>query len=97
MTHWLVTRHPGAEEWVRRRGIQVDRQVDHLDVGSISEGDTVIGTLPVNLAAEVCRRGGHYIHLALEVPPHLRGEELSADQLKTLDAELVPYRVTRLE
>jgi CRISPR-associated protein Csx16 len=53
MTTWFVTRHPGAIEWASRQGIRVDRQIAHQDPADIQPGDTVIGTLPVNLGA--CR------------------------------------------
>jgi putative CRISPR-associated protein (TIGR02620 family) len=56
MTTYFVTRHPGAIEWAARQGLKVDRLLDHLDVAIIQPGDTVIGILPVNLAAEVCAR-----------------------------------------
>ena len=56
MTTYFVSRHPGAIEWARRRGITIDRHVAHLDAQVITKDDTVIGTLPVNLAAEVCAR-----------------------------------------
>lgn len=93
MTTWFVSRHPGAIEWAKRHAVSVDQQVPHLDVQQVSNGDTVIGTLPVNLAAMVCAKGAHYRHLALQVPAHWRGVELSADQLDTLDAQLQEYTI----
>ena len=48
---------------------------------SSPEGDTVIGTLPVNLAAEVCARSARYLHLSLEVPREVRGRDLTADEM----------------
>ena len=73
MTRYFVSRHPGAVTWAKRQGIHVDRIIDHLDIALIHSGDTVIGTLPVNLAAEVCRRGARYLHLSLNLPAELRG------------------------
>jgi CRISPR-associated protein Csx16 len=90
---YFVTRHPGAIEWAARRGLKVDRQLDHLDVETIQPGDTVIGILPVNLAAEVCARGGRFFNLSLTVPPEARGRELSADELEQFGARLEEYRV----
>ncbi len=95
MTTWFVSRHAGAVEWARRQGLTVDRQVAHLDIDELRPGDIVIGSLPVNLAAEVCSRGGRYCHLTLPLPPELRGRELSADQLEALGARLEAYRITR--
>lgn len=93
MTTWFISRHPGAVEWVRRRGLAVDQYVAHLDPAQIQPGDTVIGSLPVNLAAGICERGARYLHLSLELPAHLRGQELTADQLEKLCAEVREYRI----
>jgi CRISPR-associated protein Csx16 len=95
MTTYFVTRHPGAKEWARHRGVSVDRQVDHLDVEQIVAGDSVIGTLPVNLAAEVCARGGRYLHLTLEQPTETRGRELTAVDMERLGAQVEEYWVAR--
>jgi CRISPR-associated protein Csx16 len=62
MTTWLVTRHPGAIEWAARQQLVIERHVEHLDPVDIQPGDTVIGILPVNLAAEVYACGGRYIN-----------------------------------
>jgi CRISPR-associated protein Csx16 len=96
MTTYFVTRHPGAIEWAARQGLKVDRQLDHLDVAIIQPGDTVIGILPVNLAAEVCARGGRFFNLSLTVPPEARGRELSADELEQFGARIEEYRVERV-
>ena len=95
MTIWFISRHPGALEWARRHGLQVDQYAAHLDPAHVQPGDTVIGSLPVNLAAVVCERGARYLHLSLELPAHLRGQELSADQLDTLGARVQAYLIER--
>jgi CRISPR-associated protein Csx16 len=94
-TTYLVTRHPGAREWAEQEGIAVDRVVDHLDVGQIRDGDVVIGSLPVNLAAEVCARGGRYLHLSLHLPPELRGKELTVEDMRRLGARVEEHVVSR--
>lgn len=96
-TTWFVSRHPGALEWMQRNGPAFDRHVTHLAPDEIAEGDTVIGTLPVNLAAEVCARGATYWHLSLQLDPKDRGQELSADQLDTYRATLEPYFVKKAQ
>lgn len=90
---WFVTRHAGAIEWAERQGLEVDHQTDHLQVDEVDAGDTVIGTLPVHLAAQVCARGARYLHLSLDLPSKLRGRELSADDLECFGARLEPLRV----
>ncbi|MFN3752397.1 MAG: CRISPR-associated protein Csx16 [Thiobacillus sp.] len=95
MTVWFVTRHPGAIEWAARRGLVVDRQVAHLNVSEVKAGDTVIGTLPVHLAAEVCARGARFLNLSLDVPPEARGQELDADALERFGARLEGYDIKK--
>lgn len=93
MTTYFVTRHPGARDWAAQEGITVDQVIDHLDTLCVQIGDSVIGTLPVNLAAEVCARGGAYLHLSLVLPPELRGRELSAEQMRAFGARIERYLV----
>lgn len=90
---WFVSRHPGAIEWARRQGLAIQRWAAHLDPTQIETGDIVIGTLPVNLAADVCKRGANYLHLSLEVPATWRGRELSADELLAVPAELRAFHI----
>jgi CRISPR-associated protein Csx16 len=56
----------------------------------------VIGSLPVNLAAEVCARGAIYRHLSLEIAAADRGRELSATDLENYNATLEAYFVEKL-
>jgi CRISPR-associated protein Csx16 len=93
MTTTLITRHPGAIEWAARQGLQVDRQIAHLEPADIQPGDVVIGTLPVNLAAQVFERGGRFYNLTLDLPPEARGRELSADDLERYGARLEEYSI----
>lgn len=92
MTTYFITRHKGAVEWARAQGITAT-QISHLDPGMIRQGDTVLGTLPVNIAAEICARGARYFHLSLDVPEALRGEELTAAQMQACSAALEEYDV----
>lgn len=94
-TTWFVSRHPGAIEWARMRGFAIDRWAAHLDPSQVARGDTVIGTLPVNLAAEVCRRGARYWHLSIAPAQAWRGRELSEQDLHRLDATIECFHVTR--
>lgn len=96
MTIWFVSRHPGALEWVGRQGVTYDRHVTHLDFQEIQPGDTIIGSLPVNLAAEVCERGASYWNLSLHLAATDRGRELSADDLASYGATLERYDIRRL-
>jgi len=90
---WFVSRHPGALQWMRQHGPHFDRHVAHLEPSSVQPGDRVIGTLPVNLAAQVCGRGARYWHLALTLPAQWRGRELSVEQLEVAKAHLQEFHV----
>lgn len=93
MTVLFVSRHPGALQWAQSEGVRFDRHVAHLDPDEIASGDVVIGTLPVHLAAQVCARGGRYLHLAVAVPACLRGAELTGLDLVRLGARLQRFDV----
>jgi len=97
MTTYFVSRHPGAVDWLHEQGLAVDRRVVHLDPAEVQAGDRVIGTLPVNLAAEVCVRGARYLHLSLDLPPAWRGRELSVDDMRACGARLEEYHVQRVD
>jgi CRISPR-associated protein Csx16 len=94
MPTWFISRHPGAVAWTAEQGLRVDRHASHLDPAHIQAGDTVIGTLPVHLAAAVCQRGARYFNLSLDLPEHWRGRELSADELHQCKARLEGFDIS---
>ena len=95
--NYLITRHPGALEWMSQQIKEPTFHLDHLgSLSCIGRSDTVIGTLPVNLVAELCSQKVRYFHLEVDLPQHLRGQELTAQQLVELGAELVEYHAHRL-
>lgn len=96
MTIWFVSRHPGALTWARQNGIAFDCHVAHLDPEKIGAGDTVIGSLPVNLAAEVCARGAKYWNLSLRLAEQDRGQELSAEELQAYNTTMEHYEIRKL-
>ena len=94
MTTWFVSRHQGAIAWARQQGIEAVF-VDHLDPHQVRPGDTVVGTLPVPLVAEINAKGARYFHLSINLPQELRGRELSAEELRSLGAKLEEYSAAR--
>jgi CRISPR-associated protein Csx16 len=98
MASWLVTRHAGAAEWARRRGIAAEwkQHFEAADLARVRAGDTVIGPLPVQLIAEINARGGRYFNIEMRLAAEERGRELSADDMLRLGADLVEYRVERV-
>lgn len=97
MTTWFITRHPGARQWAEQQQLAIDRHCVHLDPAEISAGDTVIGSLPVHLAAAVCATGARYVNLSLDLPAHARGKELTAEELAQFNARLEEYRITPIQ
>ncbi|WP_205665257.1 CRISPR-associated protein Csx16 [Caldimonas tepidiphila] len=93
---WMVTRHPGALQWLHEQGLQ-GRCVPHLDPQQVDSGDRVIGTLPLHMVAAICERGARYFHLSLDLPPELRGKELTAAQLEACGARLEAFMVLACE
>jgi CRISPR-associated protein Csx16 len=93
VTTFFISRHPGALQWMTQAGLAFDEWAPHFDPTALRAGDTVIGTLPVHQAAQVCHRGARYVHLALDLPEQARGRELSADDMDRYSARLEPYVV----
>ena len=78
---------------MQRHGPAFDCHVAHLNPAQVQAGDTVIGTLPIQLAAQICTRHAAYWHLSLEVPADKRGQELSVRELENLGASLQRFDV----
>jgi CRISPR-associated protein Csx16 len=98
-TCYIVSRHPGAIEWLLARvgkHAQSVQVLSHLDSLLMGPGDVVCGVLPLVWAARICAQGARVLVLDLELAAHLRGVELSAVQLDELGARLVEYRVQQL-
>jgi CRISPR-associated protein Csx16 len=93
MTTWFISRHPGAKVWAAEQGLRIDQHLTHLDTACIQRGDTVIGTLPVHLAAAVCSQGARFFNLSLDLPANWRGRELSADELRQCQARLESFDI----
>lgn len=95
MTVWFISRHPGAKEWMDNNKIKYDHHITHLTDQEIKSGDTVIGSLPVNLAADICNKGAMYWNLSLEIPESSRGKELSANELNKFKAKLELFSIAK--
>lgn len=96
MNIWLVTRHPGALDWLLSRFHFTDAHiVQHLEVNAVQPGDRVVGTLPVQVIADISARAASYYHLTIPMRSEHRGRELSADDLDALGARLECFHVER--
>lgn len=90
----FINRNTGAQDWARRHiGGDVEI-IESFAPSMVEAGDTVVGTLPLPLAAAVCAKGGNFIALVMGVvPQELRGQSLTAGQMDELGAELQPMTV----
>lgn len=95
MPSFFISRHSGALEWLKNQGIVVDKMLPHLDIDIIQPNDTVIGNLPIHLAAQVCEKKARYFHLEISIPLQYRGKELTAHQLTELGAKLTQFYIRK--
>ena len=96
MTTWFISRHPGAISWARAHQLESARFCTHLDVNDVASGDTVIGTLPVHLAAEVCARGARFLALTMDLAENQRGRDISSEEMSASHCTLREFRVVAL-
>ncbi|MEW6651424.1 MAG: CRISPR-associated protein Csx16 [Chloroflexota bacterium] len=88
----IVSRHAGAVEWLRQRNITGD-VLTHVSSPEEIRGKTVVGALPLHLAAEAAKIG------AIDLPllsPDQRGRDLSPQEMDRAGATLTWYEVRRL-
>lgn len=93
MAVWFVSRHEGAIQWMQQQEMQVDHWVKHLDLAQINTGDTVIGILPLSIAAELTARNIRYVALVLPQGNSDRGQEHSCEAMIARGAYLQEFRV----
>jgi CRISPR-associated protein Csx16 len=87
----IVTRHAGAVAWLKVKGYSGEI-VDDLDPKQVVEGDLVVGTLPIHIAAALLGKPGvRYLHLAINTPLGQRGRELTPAEMDSGSARLTEY------
>jgi putative CRISPR-associated protein (TIGR02620 family) len=87
----IVTRHKGAVEWLASLGIK-GPVLDHATRKDVA-GKIVIGNIPLHLA-EVAKEV--WAISLPDLPKHLRGRDISADEMNQYGAYIRRYRVTRI-
>lgn len=94
----LVSRHPGALAWMRGQLVCGPfKEHQHLDEGfRVAPGDWVCGVLPLAWVVRLHAQGAVPWVLDVQVPRHLRGQELEPAQLDALGATLVQYHAAEL-
>lgn len=91
---WFISRHSGAIDWIKQQpDWRIDHYVPHLDPETISPGDTVLGTLPVHIAAAICARGATFYFLQIPQEADKRGSEYSAEDMTRMGCTLNRFHI----
>ena len=88
----IVTRHPGLVEYLREIGAADSRTevVSHA-TAEVVAGKHVCGVLPHTLSC-LC---SYFTEVPLNLPPELRGKELTLEQVRQYAGRPVTYKVTK--
>ena len=91
----IVTRHPGAIEWLRTKGFD-GVIVPHLPADTIRPGITYIGVLPIPMIQKILDTGSRFYLLVMpEVTQIQRDREMTPEEMDSAGAKLV--EVKRIE
>ncbi|MFT0213018.1 CRISPR-associated protein Csx16 [Pseudomonas sp. F1_0610] len=88
MTTWFISQAPTALKWMQTNHIHFDQHLASFSSQSMAKGDTVIGALTLEQAAEVCALGASYWHLSLPKEDHEQAKLSAFDVVKNPTA---PY------
>jgi hypothetical protein len=90
----VVTRHPALVRYLEKTGLiePGTSAIDHVEPQDI-EGKDVIGVLPNYLACHA----NSITEIPLNLPPELRGQELSLEQIEEFAREPVTYKIEVVE
>ncbi|NIU02079.1 MAG: hypothetical protein GWN01_14560 [Nitrosopumilaceae archaeon] len=85
----VITRHKALVEYLREIGLVDDETeiIQHCDNPEVIKGKTVIGPVPLHLAA----LARSIINIPLNIPKELRGQELTLEQVREFAGEPVEY------
>ena len=95
MIQVIVTRHQALVEYLRcKNAVAVDVEViAHITSPEQVAGKVVAGVLPLHLAAAA----EAIVNVQLNLPPDLRGVELTLEQVEQYAAGIQAYRVEELD
>jgi len=92
---YLITRHPGAAEWLIMKGYEGVVQ-PHLERAQIQRGNLYIGVLPIPMVKEILDAGSRFFLLVLpDIAFGQRGQEMTPVEMEKAGACLV--EVTRID
>lgn len=87
----VITRHKALIEYLREIGLVDNRTQISTHCNDVEEirGRTVIGPLPLHLAAEAAS----IVNIPLQIPQEMRGKELTLEQVREFAGEPQEYTV----
>ncbi len=91
----VVTRHPALVTHLEEIGLLKEGEAEvltHVEDPQEVEGKTVIGVLPMHLAALTHL----YVNVPLHIPADMRGKELTIDQVREYVKPAEAYYVQRI-
>ena len=89
----VVTRHPGLIDYlVREKIVSPDVEVRAHATPDLVRGKHVLGVLPHSLSCLTAS----FTEIPLDLPPELRGAELTAEDVERYASAPVIYRVKKL-
>ena len=91
----IVSRHPATVNLLKSRFPEAE-VVSHMTEDNIPENALVIGNLPIEMIAKVLEKGNRFVSVVLNIPPEMRGKELSEEELKKF-AKFVEVKKLELE
>ena len=95
MTDYFISRHKGAIEWAKPL-LPAARFLSEVPSEDLHSGDCVYGTIPIDIAATLCASQVRVFALVFDRNGLVRGNELSADELRLRNAHFEEYVVHRI-
>ncbi len=92
----LVSRHQGTIEWAKNSNLHIDEYKEHLYIEDVECGDTVIGNIPMAMAADLCAMGIKYCSITIPFNLSERGTELSCKTVTERQCKIEEFYVKRV-
>jgi len=89
----VISRHKATVEWIRERYDNIEKVLDHIKSPDDINGEIVIGNIPLHLAY----KAKEIWNVSIDLPPELRGKDLSREQFLKLNPRIEKYKVIRLD
>jgi putative CRISPR-associated protein (TIGR02620 family) len=91
----LVTRHPGAQAWLRRQFPEAPllEHWEEADWARVKKGTTLVGVFPPEMVQRLCQKGGRFLALQFKTPLNAGNAELTEAEMLAHGPHLQGYTV----